>query len=263
MNSLDRRIAVVAMLLLALAVGAPAQPPADTLRFSVADTFVITDQTLRGFAWIGEDTTLALVADLDTTPGAAPLSTTLVWSGRDGEVLREFDVSGVLSRGLAYDGEWIWGIADADAEAGARLVQLEPDTLYVEETYPLPGHRPQDLCWDGQSLWMVDRDRGRLDRFDLESEDVTRSMPTPGFSPCGVAHDGSFLWVTDFGTGRMDRLSRGGSTWNGTVAVDSYFRRGEVISLLWGRGSLWLFPADSGYILRLQRETSDLTEPHR
>jgi hypothetical protein len=263
-NGPDRRpLAIIVAALVLIAGAAAAQPAADSLRLAVADTMFVTDLELRGIAWISDDTTLTLEVEPDTIPDAPPLSSTLVWTGADGEVLREFDVTGVLTRGLAYDGEWIWGLADPTAEAGALLVQLEPDTLYVEETYELPGHRPSDIAWDGDSLWIVDRDRGRLDRFDLESEDVTRSMTTPGFSPTGVAHDGRFLWVADFATGKLDRLSRGGSVWNGTVAADSYFRRGEVITLHWGRHSLWILEGGRGYLLQLQPEEGDLTESHR
>jgi len=263
-NNPDRRpLLIVAMLLVLTAGSVAAQPEADSLRLSVVDTLFVTDLELRGIAWISDDTTLTLVVEPDTIPDAPLLSSTLVWTGRDGEVMREFDVTGVLSRGLAYDGEWIWGLADPVADAGARLVQLEPDTLYVEETYDLPGHRPSDIAWDGDSLWIVDRDRGRLDRFDLESEDVTRSKSTPGFSPTGVAHDGRSLWISDFATGKLDRLSRGGSVWNGTVATDSYFRRGEVITLHWGRHSLWILEGGKGYLLKLQPEAADLTLPHR
>ena len=231
-----------------------AQPAVDSLRLSVVDTLMVTDLDLMGFTWIADDTTLALVAESDTIPGSSPLSMTLVWSSARGTVLREVDLTGVVSRGLAYDGQWIWSIADASDQQGALLVQLEPDTLSVEQTYPMPGHRPVDLAWDGASIWIVDRDRGRLDRFDLEAEDVTRSRPSPGFSPTGVAHSGDALWICDYGTGRLDRMSRGGSVWNGTVDVETYFRRGEDMALVWGRGSLWLLPAGAGYLLRLISE---------
>ncbi len=254
-SNLDHRLTMlVASVLVLLALPAVAQPVADGLRLSIVDTLRITDLELRGLAWISDDTILALVADPDSTPGSPPLSTTLVWSDGDGNVLREFDVTGLLSRGLAYDGEWLWSLADPTSETGALLVQLEPDTLYVEQSYELPGHRPTDIAWDGNSFWIVDHDRGRLDRFDLDSEDVTRSRPSPGFSPSGVAHDGHFLWISDFGTGRLDRLSKGGSVWNGTVSADSYFRRGEEIALVWGQGSLWLLPAGTGYLLRVEWE---------
>lgn len=251
------RAAFLATVLLATACAAVAQTPG--MRLAAPDTVVFTDFELRGLAWISDDTTIALVAEPDTVVDAPPLSVTLVWTDREGEVLREHDLTGTATRGVAYDGKWLWCINDPHDGFRSSLVQLEADTLYVEAEYELPGHRVLDMSWDGTSLWLVDRDRGRLDRFDPEAEDVTRSRPAPGFSPCGVAHDGNHLWITDYATGRMDRLTRGGSRWNGTVDAGSYFRRGEAVTLHWGLGYLWVVPEGAGYAIRTGIEPNALT----
>jgi sugar lactone lactonase YvrE len=247
------QIIVPALLLVLLATSTVAAPKGE-LSLSLMDTLQITEGDLRGFTWIGEDTTIVLVAEPDTLRPGFDLTNILYWYDADGEVIREHDVTGVLSRGLEYDGKWLWSFADATEDQEALLYKIEADTLFVDATYPTPGHRPNDLAWDGTHLWMVDRDSGRLDRFDPETEDVTRTRPTPAFSPTGVAFDERFFWIADLATGRLYRLSRGGSVWNGNVSLETYFHRGEDVTLAWNGGALWIIPQDGGIIIRSQIE---------
>jgi len=246
----DRRVLTGLLLPLALLTTTVAAQPQAELRLSIVDTLQMTQGDLRGLAWIGNDTTLILVADPDTLNPGVDLSVTLVWLGADGGILQEHDVTGTLTHGLAYDGKWLWSFGPTHGNQEAQLYKIEADSLFVDAAYPTPGHRPSDLAWDGTHLWMVDRDRGRLDRFDPETEDVTRSRTTPAFSPTGLAFDERFFWVTDLATGRLDRLSRGGSVWSGTTTSDTYFRRGEDVMLAWNRGMLWIIPDHGGWVIR-------------
>ncbi len=252
-NSGGYRSIASALLLVLLATSVVAAPQGE-LNLSLIDTLQVTEGDLRGFAWISDDTTIVLVAEPDTSRPGFDLTNILYWYDAKGEMIREHDVTGILSRGLAYDGKWLWSFADATEDQEALLYKIEADTLFVDATYSTPGHRPNDLTWDGTHLWMVDRDSGRLDRFDPETEDVTRTRTTPAFSPTGVAFDERFFWIADLATGRLYRLSRGGSVWNGSVSFDTYFHRGEDVTLVWNRGSLWMIPQDGGIMIRTQIE---------
>lgn len=248
-------LALILILLIPAGAAAARTAPPDSLGLALGDTLEFTAGELRGVTWMGPDTTVVLVAE----PGSPADSTsaviaTLRWQDRDGAVLREHDVTGLLSRGLAYDGKWFWSLGDPAAGQPATLYKIESDTLFVAEAYPTPGHRPRDLAWDGSQLWLVDRDRGRLDRFDPEAGEVVRSFVTPGFSPTGVASDGRNLWVSDAATGLLYRLSPGGSVWSGTVRAGDFFHRGQELALAWRQGELWLLLPGTGRAIRTRAD---------
>jgi hypothetical protein len=195
---------------------------------------------------------VALLANPDTLPELPDLDVKLVWLDGEGEVFREEDFTGTLSHGLAFDGKYLWSLGVDMGEIPATLYKIESDTLYVEGAYPTPGHRPMDLTFDGTDIWLIDRDRARLDKFSIEEEQVTRSFTTPAFSPCGLAFDGRFFWITDSGTGRAYRVSRSGRSWNGTVKIDSFYSRGRETRLIWDGQDLWRICAGDSSAYKFQ-----------
>jgi DNA-binding beta-propeller fold protein YncE len=242
-----RAAVILAVLVAAAGLGLAQQ--ADIV-LTPGDTVQVTDGELRGLSWLDAHRRVALVARVGEGDVASSETVTLEWF--DGERLtRSKDVTGLLTRGLAYDGKYLWSLGQPAGSAEARLYKLEGDTLFVDGEYPTPGHAPRDLAWDGTAVWMVDRDRGRLDRFDPEKEEVTRSLPTPGFSPVGLTSDGRHLWVADKGTGRLYRLSPGGSIWNGTVVRESFAQRGNEVMLSSDGEVLWVIPVAGGVIWEL------------
>ena len=245
--------ALVACALSLVLAAAPARAQ-QTLGLAVGDTLELTRGELRGLAWLDDGTAVALVAASTADSVGADGPVTLQWLAPGGAVIREHDVTGMLSRGLAFDGKWFWSLGDASAERPATLYKIESDTLFVAEEYPTPGHRPRDLAWADDGLWLVDRDRGRLDRFDPETEEVTRSYATTAFSPTGVAGDGRDLWISDLATGLIYRLNSGGTRWTGTVAASDWFSRGQELQLHWRDGSLLVTPAGTGRIIRARPE---------
>ncbi len=245
------------LLLLALAGSVLAGAAPDTLSAVWDDSLVVPPPVdglvveLRGCCWAGADTAVVLVAAADSAAGQPDRLDALLWLDRFGTILRREDLTGVVQRGLAWDGQYLWSLTDATATAPATLVQIAPDSLAALQVYPLRGHRPRDLAWDGKSLWLVDRDLGRLIRIDPETGETLRSVPTPGFSPVGVAADGRHLWVADLGTGRLDRLSAGGRRWTGTLRREVFSRRGRETGLAWGAGGLWTWQPAALVVRRL------------
>ena len=158
--------------------------------------------------------------------------------------MRREDFSGVLDRGLAWDGEFLYSAGDA-ADGSSILYKIGVDSLdvwQVDEAYDLPGHRPSGMCFDGRFVWITDRDSGRIDRFDPEVADITRSTVAPGFSPCGLGWDGRNMWVTDVGTGLMYRLSGSRRTWSATIQAESFMHRGQEVLLLDEGSRFWYVP---------------------
>ncbi len=239
-------------LLIALCLAAPAfASAADVIGMSWGDSLTVAEGEIRGLAWLDDLNYVALVAQPDTVPGAPPLKVALAWYDGRGELVREEDFTGTLSRGLAFDGKYLWSLGDATAEAEATLYKIESDTLFVDAVYPTPGHHPCGLAWDGRHIWITDRDRGRLESFDPEAEEISRSQLAPAFSPYGVGFDGRAFWTSDSGTGRLYRLSRGAGRWSGTVAREGFDFRGHDVILAWDGATLWAVPQPGSVAYRI------------
>lgn len=222
--------------------------PATVLALARVDSVAIAATgRVSGVAWLAADTLAVLVVG-DGVAGAAG-STRLVLQDRRGRVLRSEDVTGVLDRGLAWDGGSLWSTGDAGGGA-SRLFRLEPALLSVVASYPTPGHRPGGVCHDGRFVWLVDRDSGRLERFDPSLLEMTRSTAAPAFSPAGLAWDGRHLWLADAGTGRLYRLSGSRRAWSGTVAAPDFQFRGRAVHLTHDGQDLWFVPEDGRWLVR-------------
>ncbi len=216
------------------------------LSFVEVDTLALMGPgRVAGLTWMGPDTLAVLrdVADTLTVSGEREMR--LVFQDTTGVVFRDEDFSGVLDRGLAWDGEFLWGCGDAD-DGSSILYKIGVDSLDVWEVvdaYDTPGHRPSDLCFDGRFVWITDRDSGRVDRFDPEVAEITRSVLTPGFSPVGLAWDGRHMWLTDVGTGLMYRMSGSRRNWTATVAPSVFMHRSEAVLLMSEGERFWYVPA--------------------
>ncbi len=274
MNQPERKLSSnrgYAGLLLALALGVgllfgvvaetPAQnegnDPYVTLGFVELDTLALPPVgKVTGLTWMGPDTLAVLLDVADTLSTSGEREMHLVFQDTAGVVFRDESFSGVLDRGLAWDGEFLWSCGDAD-DGSSILYKIGVDTLdvwQVEDAYNTPGHRPSDMCFDGRFVWISDRDTGRVDRFDPEVEEITRSALTPGFSPFGLGWDGRNMWLTDSGTGLMYRVSGSRRTWSATVATESFMHRDEDILLMNEGLNFWYVPFERNFAVRIRFE---------
>jgi len=238
-------IAALAVLLAAIsfpagmAVAADPDAPSLVLSFTALDTMSLGDKgVIAGITWMGPDTLAVLEVTPDSLSDSGNREVQLVFRDRQGVVLGREDFSGVLDRALAWDGEFLYSCGDA-SDGSSIIYQIQVDTLQVAGAFDAPGHRPSGMCFDGQYVWVTDRDAGRVDRFDAEAKAITRSVVTPGFSPFGVAWDGQDMWVTDSGTGQMYRLSGSRRGWTATVDTESFLFRGTDVLLLHDGGTFW------------------------
>jgi hypothetical protein len=248
-----------ALVLAALAAAAPAalaqgDAPATVLHFTEVDSLLAPGQgAIAGLAWIGPDT-LAVLDDVpDSLSASGQRETWLVLMDRTGAELRREDFSGVLRRGLAWDGEFLYGCGDAD-DGSSIIYRIEPDTMSVDGAFNTAGHKPTGMCFDGRFVWITDRDSGRVDRFDPEVDEITRSALTPGFTPCGLAWDGRNMWVSDSGTGSLYRLSGSRRTWSATVSPDAFMHRGRDVLLAHDGVHLWYLLAGERTLRMVQFE---------
>ena len=226
--------------------------PDVAVSFSRLDTLMLpTPGTISGLTWMGPDTLVVLNDIPDSLSESGDRELLLIFQDRAGEILRVEDFTGVLHRGLAWDGEFLFSCGDAD-DGSSILYRIEPDTLMVEEAFDAPGNHPCGMCFDGRFIWITDRDTGRVDRFDNEVGEITRSVITPGFSPFGVAFDGKYMWITDSGSGRMYRLTGARRRWSATVDTESYMMRGLDVLLLHDGESLWYVPQGENLAIRIK-----------
>ncbi len=241
--------ALVTCCLLLSAFGAVA----DELALTPADSLMLPAGHITGVTWAGVDTLALLVTEVDSLSLAAAPRVMLVVGDTRGTVYWQEDVTGVLSRGLAWDGEFFWSTGD-DTEGGSLLYKIATDSVAVAEVYPAPGHRPMDLAFDGRWLWLTDRDIGRIDRIDPETGELTRSVGAPGFSPGGLTWDGQAIWLADAGTGRLTRMRGNRLQRQDPVLAERWFLRGTDAILAHDGASVWVLIEGQGHMRRLSRD---------
>lgn len=240
------RLVWLVVVLAALLTG----PARADLSVTLVDSLALPPGVVTGLTWAGADTLALLVSLPDSLQPDLRPQVFLMAGDAEGTVHWQEEFTGVLARGLAFDGEFFWSCGD-DREGGSLLYKIRADTVEVVEVYPTPGHRPMALAYDGRWLWMTDRDQARIHRIDPENGDVTRSVAAPGFSPGGLAWDGRALWVTDAGTGRLTRLRGGRLERHDMVAADDWFLRGQDSLLGHDGRSLWILPVGEAFLRRV------------
>ena len=238
------------LFVMVLLITAAVTPLRAEISVTPVDSLALPAGEITGLTWAGGDTLALLVVQADSLAIGNRHEVFLVVGDTAGTVYWQEDFTGVLARGLAWDGEFFWSCGD-DAEGGSLLYKIRADTVAVEEAFPTHGHRPMSLAYDGRWLWLTDRDNGRLDRFDPESGDLTRSVGAPGFSPVGLAWDGAAMWVTDSGTGRLTRLRGNRLQRRDEVAADGWFLRDQDARLAHDGRHLWVLRAGESHLTRL------------
>jgi sugar lactone lactonase YvrE len=118
-----------------------------------------------------------------------------------------------------------------DGYANARVVEYAADGTKVKEwgsagTGPGEFHLPHSIVIDGNTVWVADRENGRIERFDLEGK-YLGEIETDGRTYCiRLGADGS-LWAgvnpLDGATsdpGWLVKIDKGTGKFLGYIAVD-------------------------------------------
>ncbi len=67
----------------------------------------------------------------------------------------------------------------------------------IVKSYNAPGNFPTGMTYDGENLWVADRQAKLIYCIDPENGKVIRSIPTPAYWPTGLTWDGEYLWAAD------------------------------------------------------------------
>jgi hypothetical protein len=106
----------------------------------------------------------------------------------------------------------------------------------IIKSFPTPGTNPNDLAWDGTSLWHTDGDTKTIYHLSTTGT-VLGTIPYPGSLPCGITWVApSSLWISD---SRDDKVYQINSANGNTISqIGTY--HGLNWSVAWDNLYLWL-----------------------
>lgn len=67
----------------------------------------------------------------------------------------------------------------------------------VIKSFATAGEFPTGLTYDGEHLWMADRQTDLLYKLNAETGEVLKKLEAPGYWPTGLTFDGNYLWCSD------------------------------------------------------------------
>jgi streptogramin lyase len=90
----------------------------------------------------------------------------------------------------------VWaGMTTADPATPDALVRIEPRTLRVTGTYPMPDG-VHALVATPSGIWIVHRSQPALSRFDPATEKITKRVAVGQTVPGDAAYSRGVVWVT-------------------------------------------------------------------
>jgi hypothetical protein len=117
-----------------------------------------------------------------------------------------------------------------------------------EVTVSLPSSQyPTGLAWDGEHIWLSDRDSGWLYAVDTRTGEFVDSVICPSFSPLGLAYGDGCLWISGYredGIYKLDLSSRQVTDIIGSPSSLTF-------GLTWQGGYLWACDAQAREIVKL------------
>ena len=68
----------------------------------------------------------------------------------------------------------------------------------IETSFKNPGNYATGMTFDGENLWIADRQEDVLFKVNPETGKIMGSIESPGYWPMGLTWDGTHLWNADF-----------------------------------------------------------------
>jgi hypothetical protein len=128
------------------------------------------------------------------------------------EFIDSFDSPGIFSRGLTFDGTYLW---NADGFTN-KIYKLDLSGTIIA-SFDSPGPYPEGLAFDGTYLWNADYSTNTIYKLDL-SGTIIDSFDSPGPSPQGLTFDGTYLWNADASDDKIYKWVRQGVTIGSSVS---------------------------------------------
>ena len=155
-----------------------------------------------------------------------------------GDVLDQFNVPYANNGGLAWDGEFIWGVT---RQNGIRMYKINPENFEVIEDYDIDQSDVLGMTFDPVDgvLWVcehgVNNQNSRAFLYDLEGNQVGE-VPLPRIGHHGLCTDGEFMYANaENGNNnqRIFRLNREGEVLAEGPNIVALINHGRAISIEW------------------------------
>jgi len=254
---MHRRLIYLVTPLLVLLFGTPPATAQDPLSLPVigavvVDTLRVDATGIRGIAI--SDSGVWIITSDHTGRGVADssyVSEILSWDPATGAVQTLVQERDSFSTGLAFDGEALW--AGGNRVGGLEAIyRIGLDGRVEAETIPSSGYHPGGLAWAEDYLWQVDSTARQISRIETEEGKLSRRLQPPGFFPTGLAHDGANLYCADAATGMVYRIRARSGRADGVLDPEVLRFTGEVVSMVYDRGLLWVVRDTDDFVVRYQ-----------
>lgn len=106
----------------------------------------------------------------------------------------------------------------------------------IQATIKSPGPSPQGLTWDGDNLWVADKDERKIFKVDPENGNQLFSIAFDG-ELAGTAWDGAHVWQADRTSRTISRIDP--ETGNIDLSIPVDLPNGDVSGLFHEEGGIW------------------------
>lgn len=106
----------------------------------------------------------------------------------------------------------------------------------ILKSIPSPGPNPQGLAYDGENLWVADRDDRKIFKVDPKTGNVLFSISFDG-ELAGTAWDGKHIWQADRTSRTISRIDP--ETGSIDVSLPIETTAGDVSGLFYEGGGIW------------------------
>ncbi|MGC9367643.1 MAG: T9SS type A sorting domain-containing protein, partial [bacterium] len=114
----------------------------------------------------------------------------------DSVLINAFPSPDGATRGLAFDGMYLWSAdnGDGNSVSGPIIFKLDPNTGAKIDSFASPGGSPFGLAFDGTNLWHSDFSNNTIYKVDTASFAIISSFSHGTGFLFDLAWDGTYLW---------------------------------------------------------------------
>lgn len=121
---------------------------------------------------------------------------------KDGTLLKTLKSPAKSSKGLTFDGKYLWVIDDKKD----MVIQFSQEDGTTISSFPSPSSDPKGITFDGKYLWISDRETDEIYMVDPKTGYVIIIANAPGNYVHGITVTGNKLWAVDFEEDKIFQL---------------------------------------------------------